>query len=253
MARAARHGISNLEQAIMSRILLTLIAIFSVARMAFADESAVKQLVESRFSVKVDQVTKTAYGIYEIRLGDSLVYADEKVSFLMIGNLIDAKTRENITEARKEKLAFVKFSDLPLDAAIKTVRGNGKNVFAVFGDPNCGFCKRFERDLAGMNDVTMYTFLYPVLDASTGGDSMRKSKAIWCAKDRSKAWLDWMLKGVEPADAAGNCDTTVLQRNLDFGQKLGIQGTPTSFVVSGQRIVGARFPELRKAIEVARK
>jgi thiol:disulfide interchange protein DsbC len=236
----------------MFRMLSVFLTGLFAAAVALADEGSVKQLIESRFSVKVDQVTKTAYGLYEVRLGDSLVYADEKVSFLLIGNLIDAKTRENVTEARKEKLAFVKFADLPLDSAIKTVRGNGKTVFAVFGDPNCGFCKRFERDLATLNDVTMYTFLYPVLDASTGGDSMRKSKAIWCAKDRSKAWLDWMLKGVEP-EGAGNCDTTVLQRNLDYGQKLGIQGTPTSFVTTGQRVVGARFPELRKAIEVARK
>ncbi len=223
-----------------------------LAALAHADEAIVRQLVEARFSAKVDGVLKTAYGgLYEVRMGDTLVYTDEKVSFLMVGNLIDAKTRANITEARKEKLSQVKFEDFPLDAAIKVVRGNGKNVFAVFADPNCGFCKRFERDLATLQDVTIYTFLYPILDNSNGGDSMRKSKAIWCAKDRGKAWMDLMLKNVSPI-MAGNCDTSALQRNLELGQKLNISGTPTSFAANGQRIIGARFPELRKAIEVAR-
>jgi thiol:disulfide interchange protein DsbC len=142
----------------------------------------------------------------------------------------------------------IKFSDLPLDGAIKTVRGNGKNQLAVFADPNCSFCRRFERDLAGMTDVTIYTFLYPILDESNKGDSMRKSKAIWCSKDRSKVWFDLMLRNVNPGTAA-NCDTSALQRNLELGIKLGITGTPTSFTSSGQRIVGARSPEVRKAVE----
>ncbi|MFM9970951.1 MAG: DsbC family protein [Burkholderiales bacterium] len=236
----------------MNRFLLTLTALSLFSVGARADESTVRQLVEARFTAKVDGVQKTGYGgLYEVRLGDTLVYTDEKVNFLMVGNLIDAKTRENITEARKEKLSQVKFDDLPLDAAIKVVRGNGKNVFAVFADPNCGFCKRFERDLATLSDVTMYTFLYPILDSGNGGDSMRKSKAIWCSKDRGKAWMDLMLKNTAPI-MAGNCDTAVLQRNLELGQKLGINGTPTSFAANGQRVIGARFPELRKAIEVAK-
>lgn len=234
----------------MIRNFLGFIVLSGLAFAAGADESTVRQLIEARFTAKVDGVQKAGYGgLYEVRLGDTLVYTDEKVNFLLVGNLIDAKTRENITEARKEKLSQVKFEDLPLDAAVKIVRGNGKNVVAVFADPNCSFCKRFERDLATLQDVTIYTFLYPILDAGNGGDSTRKSKAIWCSKDRAKAWMDLMLKNTSPI-IAGNCDTAVLQRNLELGQKMGISGTPTSFTVSGQRVVGARFPELRKAIEV---
>lgn len=236
----------------MIRTIFALIGFLSANWPAHANESTVRQLVEARFTAKVDSVEKTGYGgLYEVRLGDTLVYTDEKVNFLLVGNLIDAKTRENITEARKEKLSQVKFDDLPLDSAVKVVRGNGKNVFAVFADPNCTFCKRFERDLATLQDVTIYTFLYPILDTGNGGDSMRKSRAIWCSKDRAKAWLDLMLKNTAPI-MAGNCDTAVLQRNLELGQKLGISGTPTSFAVSGQRVIGARFPELRKAIETAK-
>jgi thiol:disulfide interchange protein DsbC len=217
-----------------------------------ADEASVRQTVEARFGVKVDEVARTTFaGLYEVRLGEEIVYTDERVSYLMVGNLIDGKTRENLTEARKEKLATIKFDDLPLDAAIKTVRGNGRTTLAVFADPNCGFCKRMERDLAAMSDVTIYTFLYPILDATNNGDSMRKSKAIWCAKDRSKAWFDLMLKNVSPI-MTGNCDTTALQTNIELGKKLGISGTPTSFVRSGQRIVGARSSDVRKAVEVAK-
>lgn len=236
----------------MKRIFFALVCLIG-AGSAWADEVTVRQLVEARFSAKVDGVQKTGYGgLYEVRLGESLVYTDEKVTFLLVGNLIDAKTRENLTEARKEQLSQVKFDDLPLESAVKVVRGTGKNVFAVFADPNCSFCKRFERDLATLQDVTIYTFLYPILDGGNGGDSMRKSKAIWCSKDRAKAWMDLMLKNTAPI-MAGNCDTAVLQRNLELGQKLGISGTPTSFVPSGQRVVGARFPELRKAIETPKK
>ena len=236
----------------MKRTIIALIWLLGANWPAHANESTVRQLVEPRFTAKVDSVEKTGYGgLYEVRLGDTLVYTDEKVNFLLVGNLIDAKTRENITEARKEKLSQVKFNDLPLDSAVKIVRGNGKNVFAVFADPNCSFCKRFERDLATLQDVTVYTFLYPILDGGNGGDSMRKSKAIWCSKDRARAWQDLMLKNTAPI-MASNCDTAVLQRNLDLGQKLGITGTPTSFAVTGQRVVGARFPELRKAIETSK-
>ena len=233
--------------------LIASIGLIAGSAPAWADEATVRQMVEARFSAKVDGVVKTGYGgLYEVRLGETLVYTDEKVNFLLVGSLIDAKTRENITETRKEKLGQVNFDELPLESAVKVVRGNGKSVFAVFADPNCAFCKRFERDLATLQDVTIYTFLYPILDPGNGGDSMRKSKAIWCSKDRGKAWLDLMQKSVAPI-MAGNCDTTVLQRNLELGTKLGISGTPTSFAANGQRIVGARFPELRKAIELVKK
>ena len=215
----------------------------------FADEASVRREVQTRFGVQVDEVARMPYGgLYEVRMGDQIVYTDERVTYLMVGSLVDAKTRENITESRRDKRLAIKFSDLPLDGAIKTVRGNGKNQLAVFADPNCSFCRRFERDLAGMTDVTIYTFLYPILDESNKGDSMRKSKAIWCSKDRSKAWFDLMLRNVNPGGAA-NCDTSLLQKNLELGIKLGITGTPTSFTGSGQRIVGARSPEVRKAVE----
>jgi len=217
-----------------------------------ADESSVRQAIETRLGVKVDEIVRTPFSaLYEVRLGDEIAYTDEKASFLLVGSLVDTKTRENLTEARREKLATIRFEDLPLDRAIKTVRGNGRSTMAVFADPNCGFCKRMDRDLVNLSDVTIYTFLYPILDGPTKGDSMKKAQAIWCAKDRSKAWFDLMLKDVQPV-ATGSCDTTALQRNLELGQKLAIHGTPTTFVRTGQRIVGARTADVRKAVETAK-
>ncbi len=214
---------------------------------ALAQEALIKQNVESRFSVKVDGIAKTAYGLYEVRLGDEIMYTDDKVTYLLVGSLIDAKTRENVTEERKARLSAIRFEDLPLEAAVKTVRGSGKRAIAVFADPNCPFCKRFEQDLATLKDVTIYTFLYPILDANNRGDSTRKSKAVWCAKDRSKAWADLMLKGTVPS-VGTDCETP-LARNLDLGQKMGISGTPTTFTSDGQRIVGARFASIQRALD----
>jgi thiol:disulfide interchange protein DsbC len=236
----------------MKRLLFALMAALLMTLPARADEASVKQAVQTRFGVKVDEVSRTAYGgLYEVRLGNEIVYTDERVTFLMVGTLIDGRTRENVTETRKEKRSAIRFADLPLEAAIKTVRGNGRSQMAVFADPNCGFCRSFERELSTLTDVTIYTFLYPILDDGNKGDSTRKSQAIWCARDRSKAWFDLMLRGVMPP-ASASCDTSVLQRNLQLGQKLNINGTPTTFVTSGQRIVGARSAEVRKALDSAR-
>jgi len=226
----------------ISRMLAALV-LASAALSASADEASVRRAVEARFGgVKVDSVTKTPYsGLYEVVIGDEIIYTDEKVGYVFTGNIIDANTRRNLTEERQQKLQTIKFEELPLDQAIKTVRGNGKRVMVIFADPRCGFCKQFEQNLYKLSDVTIYTMLYPVI----APDSAEISRNIWCAKDPSRAWLDAMLKGVFPA--AKSCDTP-LDKNLALGKRLRVSGTPTTFLPSGQRIVGARFPELVQAI-----
>jgi len=207
-------------------------------------EQRIRTIVEERFGVKPDHVQKTPYlGLYEVKAGSRMLYVDENVTYLFHGEIYDVKTRENVTETRLEELSGIKWKELPLADAIKTVRGNGSRQIAVFADPNCGYCKRFEQQLQSMNDVTIYTFLYPILSP----DSSEKSKAIWCSKDRSKAYYDLMLSGVAPT--ASKCDTAAVDRNFALGRKLGIDGTPTSFTVSGQRIVGARFDAVKVALE----
>jgi thiol:disulfide interchange protein DsbC len=181
----------------------------------------------------VDAVRKVPYGgLYEVTMGGEVFYTDEKASFLVLGSIVDLRTKENITEVRMRQLNKVSFADLPLDSAIKIVRGNGSRKVAIFEDPNCGYCKRFERDLAGVNDITVYVFLYPILSES----SAAKSKAIWCAPDRAKAWLDVMVRDA-PVPGEGTCSTPI-DKNLAFGQSKRIQGTPTLFFEDGERVPG---------------
>ncbi len=197
-------------------------------------EAIIKRTLEGRLGgVKIEGVTKTPYmGLYEVRVDSEILYTDEKMNYLFSGNVIDAKSMQNLTEKRLRDLSGIKWENLPLDAAVKTVRGNGKRVLAVFSDPNCPYCKRFEKDLAKVDDITIYTFLYPILSP----DSHEKVKAVWCSADKSKAWNDLMLNATVPA--AARCDTPI-ERILELGRKYRITGTPTLIFASGERVPGA--------------
>ncbi len=210
-----------------------------------AQEAEIQKAVESRLGIKVDSVTKAGYfGLYEVYADGNIFYTGEKVTAMLIGgdmirapqalNLIDLKTNRNITDERMRKLNAIKFSDLPLEQAIKQVRGNGKRVIATFEDPNCGYCKRLAKDLQKLENVTIYTFLYPILSE----DSLKKSRQIWCAADRNRAWLDWIIDGKQPG-GRDNCDTTAVSKNQEFGRRLNITGTPTIIFADGERIPGA--------------
>jgi thiol:disulfide interchange protein DsbC len=203
---------------------------------AMADEAEIRKGMEARLGTKVESVTKAGYlGLYEVYADGNIFYTDDKMTAIMVGaQLVDAKTMKNVTEDRMKKLTAIKFNELPLERAIKQVRGDGKRVLATFEDPNCGYCKRLAKDLAKLENVTIYTFLYPILSE----DSVRKSKQIWCAADRSKAWNDWMQDGKAPP-AKEDCDTAAVSKNQDFGRKLNITGTPTLFFGDGERVPGA--------------
>jgi thiol:disulfide interchange protein DsbC len=213
---------------------LALVATFSLPTLA--DEASVKKAVETKLGGTVTSVTRTPYlGLYEVYAnGREVIYTDEKVSVLLVGSLIDGKTMKNVTAERMQKLSAIKFSDLPLALAVKQVRGDGKRVFATFEDPNCGYCKRLAKETANLDDVTIYTFLYPILSP----DSLENSNQIWCAADRAKAWNDWMVDGKAPG-GKGDCDTTAVKDSVELGRKLAISGTPTIFFADGERIPGA--------------
>jgi len=213
---------------------LSMALLFSTATLA--DEAEIRKGMEAKLGAKVESVAKSGYlGLYEVYADGNIFYTDEKMSAIMVGaQLIDAKTMKNVTDERMKKLTAIKFGDLPLDRAIKQVRGDGKRVLATFEDPNCGYCKRLAKDIAKLENVTVYTFLYPILSE----DSVRKSKQIWCAADRAKAWNDWMIEGRAPA-AKEDCDTAAIGKNQEFGRKLNITGTPTMFFIDGERVPGA--------------
>ena len=211
-------------------------AALGLALSASAQESAIRKTLAERIPQleKIDEVRTTPMtGLYEVRTGTYVFYTDAKGNFLIQGELIDTKARRNLTEDRIAKLSAVDFSALPLKDAFVTVRGDGKRQLVVFADPNCGYCKRFERDLQKIDNVTVHTFLYPILSP----DSAEKSNNVWCAKDRTAAWDDWMLRDKTPASAS--CDTAALQRNLAFGKKHKITGTPTLILSDGSRVPGA--------------
>ena len=203
----------------------------------------------------VESVRKTPYnGLWEVVAGGEIFYTDEKASFLSLGPIVDLNTHENVTEARLRQVNAINFSALPFDSAIKIVRGNGARKIALFEDPNCGYCKRFERDLQGVSDITVYVFLYPIL----APDSVDKSKAIWCSPDRGKAWIDAMVHDKLPA-IEGRCQAP-LDKNLAFGRDKRIHGTPTLVFENGERLPGAisiadlekRFAEVKQPVASAK-
>jgi thiol:disulfide interchange protein DsbC len=222
----------------IKRALLGGIAAFFVlsANADSNDTADIKKGVEAALGrgTKVDAVREAgALGLYEVQIGGDILYTDKKVTYLLLGDIVDAKARRNLTEERKNKLAQIKFTDLPLDLAVKQVRGNGKRVFATFEDPNCGYCKKLAHELQGMTDVTIYTFLYPILSP----DSSDKSRAIWCAQDKAKAWTGWMLNGTDPGASVAKCEAPN-DKIVALGHKLNVRGTPTIFFADGSRMPG---------------
>lgn len=200
-------------------------------------EQAIRKAVEPRLrdGIKIDTITKTPYGgLYELRVGDEIYYADAKGDYLFIGSILDTKTMQDQTKRRLDEINKVKFSDLPFESALKMVKGDGKRVIAVFEDPNCIYCKRFRKTLGEVDNVTVYTFMYNILSP----DSVEKSRNIWCSPDRNKAWDDWMLNGTLPASASPDCEAPH-GSVLALGRKLKITGTPTIFFTDGSRIPGA--------------
>ena len=220
----------------MLKSILSLTLAMACASFAMADEADIRKAMEAKLGTKVDGVAKSGYlGLYEVYADGTIFYTDEKVSAIVVGGqLIDAKTMKNVTDERMRKLTAIRFGDLPLERAIKQVRGDGKRILATFEDPNCGYCKRLAKELQKLDNVTVYTFLLPILSE----DSVRKSRQIWCASDRAKAWNDWMVDGKAPAGRE-DCDTSAITKNQDFGRKLNISGTPTLFFGDGERIPGA--------------
>ena len=218
---------------------LSTAVLLAVALPALAQEAAIRKNLGERIPQlqKIDEVSKSPMpGLYEIRVnGTDIFYTDAEGNYLIQGNLIDTRARRNLTEERVEKLSAVAFDELPIKDAFTIVRGNGKRKLAVFEDPNCGYCKRFERDLQKVDNVTIHMFLYPIL----GADSVDKSRNIWCSKEPGKAWVDYMVRDKPLAAAAPGCDVAASTRNVELGRKHKITGTPTLIFADGQRVPGA--------------
>ena len=216
-------------------------------------EVTIRKAVEERLgaAAKVESVTATPYaGLYEVRVGNEIIYTDKNAEYLFIGNVFNAKTSQNLTKARTDEINRIKFSELPFGLALKTVKGKGERVIAIFEDPNCGYCKRFRQTtLKQADNITVYTFMYNILSP----DSFVKSANVWCSPDRNKTWDDWMINGKTPPASSKKCDNPN-DKVVELGQKLRIEGTPAIFFADGSRVSGmidlktleAKFASIKK-------
>lgn len=225
------------------------VAAQGVAAEMSPDAAVVKKTLEQKFpGAAVTNVAKSPYlGLYEVQLDGQLIYTDAKVAYVVVGAIYDATTKQNLTEARQRELNRVAWDSLPLDLAIKKVKGKGTRKLAIFSDADCPFCARLEKELKSVDDITIYTFLYPIDQLHP--DSARKSKMIWCAPDRIKAWDEFFASGKLP-DNKGDCDTPLAATHA-LGEKLRVSATPTLVFADGSIIPGA-LPRDRLEAELAK-
>ena len=226
----------------------------AISHFAVADEVSLKKAIEVAYpKFKVDSVVKTPYaGLYEVFMGGQIIYTDEKLSFIIAeGRLVDPKSKKDVTGERLEELTKIDFNSLPLDKAIKIVKGNGSRKLVVFSDVDCPYCKQLERkELSSITDVTIYTFLYPIDQLHP--DAANKSRSIWCATNREKAWTDWILKDQLPT-STGKCEVP-LEKVGELARKFGITGTPALIFSDGKRVPGAvPFKEIERYLQAATK
>ncbi|MGH8634328.1 MAG: DsbC family protein [Burkholderiales bacterium] len=232
----------------LAAMLLVLVGLAAGA--ACASEAAIRQGFEAKFpNSAVESVTRTPFaGIYEVVFNGQIAYTDEKLNFVFFGNLVDVRAgaERNLTRERSAQLAALTLRKSS-DNAIKRVRGNGKRVLYTFEDPNCGYCRELQKEVMKLTDVTVYTFLWPILSP----DSVEKSKAVWCSKDRAKAWDDIMSRGIVPQNSA-KCDAP-LEKNHELAQRFGIRGTPAIFLADGRQVGAGYVPasELDQALNSA--
>lgn len=222
----------------VTRLIITLYIILSGTGLAWANEEAVKKAIEPHFpGAKIESLRKTPYlGLYEALVGGELFYTDEKAEYFFFGHIVDTKSRTSVTNERLQEIKAarrVPLDTLPLEFAIKIVKGNGERMLAVFTDPNCPYCKQLEKELLNITDITIYTLLYPVLRGS-----VELSTSIWCSQDQIKAWDDFMLRGIHPK--ASDCETPI-PTLLKSGQENRVTGTPTLIFADGS-IVGGMIP-----------
>lgn len=231
----------------MIKLRIFLCLVLLIPNTTVASEAAVRQTVQKKYpDVQVESVAKTPIaGIYEVFAGGEVLYVDENVNYMIVqGRMIDVARSTDLTDERLRVLTAVRLEQLPLDLAFRIIKGNGKRKMAYFTDPNCPYCKRLDQELAKLTDVTIHVFLYPILSQ----DSREKATAVWCSKDRGKAYIDMMING-NPPKTAGTCDTPIA-KILAYGRQKGISGTPTLFFASGQRVTGAiSAAQLKKLLD----
>lgn len=233
----------QLKNYVMPSLIALTVAVSGAADAA--DTQSVKQKLTDSTGLVAERVTPTAVpGIWEIFIQDRLFYTDDNARYIFSGRMIDTKTQQDLTSERLRTIAREMWKDLPFQDAVKQVFGKGERQIVVFSDANCTYCRTLERAYAEVGNLTVYTFIVPML---RGEENARE---IVCAKDPSQAWHEWMNNRTRPAEVTGQCDTSVLSRNLALATRFSITGAPTIFFPSGDRSTGALSAEqLRSALE----
>jgi thiol:disulfide interchange protein DsbC len=220
------------------KLFIAILVLGFFSEVIWADEAALRKAIQPHFAGhNIDSLKKTPYlGLYEVIVGDEVFYTDEKADYFFFGHVIDTKTRVSMTNERIQEIKAarrVSLDSLPLQHAIKIIKGDGKRKLAIYTDPNCPYCKQLEKELVNVTNITIYTLLYPVLNGS-----MELSKKIWCSKNQIKAWDDFMLRGVAPSGK--DCETP-LEALVKSGRENKVSGTPTLIFADGS-IVGGMIP-----------
>ena len=238
----------------MTRIFLIAFCALFLPLQALADEAQIRKAVEAKLGgVKVEGIQATPLpGIFEVRFqsdeGPQIIYSDANGSYFFMGELIDIRADRNLTEERMRKLTAIEFGALPLDLALKIQRGNGKRVLAMFTDPYCPYCRRFEQALMQVDDISVYVFMYPVIRP----DAADHSRAVWCSKDRVRAWLDLAALDKPKVPAAVSTCANPVDKVLELGRSLRVKSTPTLFFGNGERVEGVMpLAQLRAKLDDA--
>jgi len=215
---------------------LALAATLMFAATAQANESVIRKALTAQFpSANIASVKKTPYsGLFEVYLDGQLIYVDAKAQYVFAGDVIDLKSRANLTQERLNRLQAIDWNTLPLKDALKTVKGRGERKLVVFSDVDCPYCRKFEAELAKIDNITVYTFLYPI--EGLHPKAVQTSKQIWCAPDRNKAWDEYITRGTIPGND-GKCANPV-DTTIALGNKLKVSGTPTLVFTNGVRVPG---------------
>jgi thiol:disulfide interchange protein DsbC len=215
---------------------LALAATLLFAASAQANEAVIRKALKEQFpNASVASVQKTPYsGLFEVYIDGQLVYVDAKAQYIFAGDVIDLKTKTNLSQERLNRLQAIKWDSLPLKDALKTVKGKGERKLVVFSDVDCPYCRRFEAELAKVDNITVYTFLYPI--EGLHPKAVQTSKQIWCAPDRNKAWDEYISRGTIPSND-GKCANPV-DATVALGNRLKISGTPTLVFANGVRVPG---------------
>lgn len=234
------------------RAALGVILFIGIASAALGDEQTIRRALAPKLgAAKIVSVQKLPMGgLYEVVVlrdsGHIILYTDASAQYVFQGSVMDVRSGRDLTEERVRKLTAIDWKELPYQWAITMTRGSGRRQIAVLSDPNCPYCKRFEEDLARLDDITVHIFPYAIIRP----ESVRQSKAVWCSKDRVKAWNDLMFRRIEP-QAAPDCDTPV-EKLIEYGRRLGATATPTWFLANGERYSGALpLEEVRRLLDEA--